>query len=717
MRRILTWRKRIPIPPGGHRNWAIEAFCKGVGSSLTSCFKDLGLNRLRFFPLAVLLVFLLIGCHQVVPKPVVIPDKQVVPIPKSSPADSDHKVAADKVATGNDNKVIIEDMGPAKPMKSDPPSVSTFALPSVALIVPEVLEKLEAVPAEPAKKKEPTPPKPVVTAKPDKVPANPVEKQPVGEAAAAEVKESKDPAKESPLTPQKIQSLLDEALDFCQAAQDFWQKGELENALEALDQAYSLILKIDSPDIKSELIQQKEDLRLIISRRILEIYASRNIVANGKHNAIPLLVNKYIQAEIDLFTTGREKKFFIDSYRRSGRYRDYIVSELRKAGVPEELSWLPLIESGFKVKALSRARALGLWQFIPSTGFKFGLKRDVFIDERLDPEKSTQAAITYLKELHQIFGDWTTALAAYNCGEGRVLRVIRGQNVNYLDDFWDLFERLPFETARYVPRFLATLHVLNNKERYGLDAVTVDPPFQFEISTVAKQMHLRDIANTIGMDMAGLTELNPELRYKILPRERYQLRVPTGKAEELLAKLDDIPISSRPRPAYVNHRVRAGESLSTIAHRYRTSVNSIARANNIHRHNFIVAGQRLKIPQGRSYQPPAQTIVPEKPPANHKVRSGNSLWNIAKRYGTTTKDIQELNKLNSTTLHIGQILHIPGHIEEGPPSEELKTYQVKHGDSPFKISQKFKMPLEQFLRINRLTPRSKIYPGQKLYIE
>ncbi len=250
------------------------------------------------------------------------------------------------------------------------------------------------------------------------------------EADNSAVSEQADQAK-------SIQPILDEALDFCRVSQDFWQKGELENALEALDQAYSLILNIDTSD-DPKLIQQKEDLRFMISKRILEIYASRHIVVNGDYNAIPMVMNKHVRAEIDRFTKKNEKSFFIESYKRSGRYRPMIVSALKEAGLPVELSWLPLIESGFKVNALSRARALGLWQFIPSTGYKFGLKRNQFIDERIDPVKATQAAISYLKELHQIFGDWSTVLAGYNCGEGQVLRVIRNQKVNYLDNFSDL---------------------------------------------------------------------------------------------------------------------------------------------------------------------------------------------------------------------------------------------------------------------------------------
>jgi len=515
-----------------------------------------------------------------------------------------------------------------------------------------------------------------------------------------------------------IQPVLDEALDFCRVSQDLWQKGELENALEALDQAYSLILNIDTLD-DPKLIQQKEDLRFMISKRILEIYASRHIVINGDHNAIPLVMNKHVQAEIDRFTKKNEKSFFIESYKRSGRYRPMIVAALKEAGLPVELSWLPLIESGFKVNALSRARALGLWQFIPSTGYKFGLKRNQFIDERIDPVKATRAAISYLKELHQIFGDWSTVLAGYNCGEGKVLRVIRNQNINYLDNFWDLYERLPQETARYVPRFLATLHIIKNLEKYGFDSLAFDPPWVYEVVSISKQVHLRNVAKRIGTTEKTLKELNPELRYHILPPEKYPLRIPPGKGKVLLAQLDKIPVSYPPQRAYIYHRVKRGESLSTIAKKYRTSVNSIARANNIRRKHFIVAGKKLKIPRkgtvvyrSKKYDKP----LPGRPSV-HTVKSGDSLWIIAKQYGTTTKKIQGLNNLKTTKLSIGQALKIPGFKDELPAGETLKTYAVKRGDSPFQIAQRHKMSLERFLRINRLTPRCKIYPGQTLYVE
>lgn len=520
------------------------------------------------------------------------------------------------------------------------------------------------------------------------------------------------------------QVLMDEALEFCQVAQEFWQQGDLDNALEALDQAYSLVLQTNGDD-DPKMAQQKEDLRYLIAKRIMEIYASRNIVVNGQHDPIPLVRNVHVEAEIKSLT-GPERSFFIASVERSGRYRPQIVEALRQAGLPEELSWLPLIESGFKVDALSSARALGLWQFIASTGYKFGLKRDVYIDERLDPEKATVAAIAYLKELHSLFGDWTTVLAAYNCGEGRVLRTIRTQNVNYLDNFWDLYERLPRETARYVPRFLATLHILKDPQAYGLGDMTPDSPLDYETAEVSRQVHLKDIAKAVGVEEETLRQLNPELRYRIVPGDGYTLRIPPGTADPLLASLDDLPVSApviaapKPQPTVVYHRVRKGENLSSIARRYGTSVDALMKANGLRRGNHIVAGRSLKVPTKgaatSSTVAVARSSSPRGATTRHVVRSGDSLWNLARRYGTTVPKIMAANNLSGQALSIGQQLVVPtGQAVEAPQS--LKTYDVRKGDTPVLIAKRFKMPLENLLRINRLTPRCTIYPGQTLKVQ
>ena len=470
------------------------------------------------------------------------------------------------------------------------------------------------------------------------------------------------------LASQKIQVTLDEALEHCRMAQEYRQNGNLDEALKSLDQAYSLILDINTDDMPA-FMQQKEDLRFMISKRILEIYASRSSVVIGNHKAIPIVMNKHTQKEIDLFTKGREKNYFIESYKRSGMYRQQIVAEFKAAGLPVELSWLPLIESGFKAKALSKARALGLWQFIPSTGYKFGLNRDTYIDERLDPLKATRAAILYLKELHSLFGDWATVLAAYNCGEGRVLRIIRSQNVNYLDNFWDLYEKLPRETARYVPRFLACLHIVSNLEKYGLDQITVDPPLEYETVSVRKQIQLEDAAKTMGIPEKALTNLNPELRYKILPEKEYFLKVPSKSGAVLLSKIDEIPASQVAKRNYLRHRVKPGESLSMIASRYRTSVRKIVNVNNIQKSSYIVAGTVLKIPQkGNAYiSRLGKRNEPDQKNGRyqtHKVRKGDSLWTISIMYGTTVNKIRRVNNLTNTTLRIGQVLKIPGDGEK-----------------------------------------------------
>ena len=417
--------------------------------------------------------------------------------------------------------------------------------------------------------------------------------------------------------------MLDSALEFCQVSNDFWDKGDLDNALEALDQAYALILKVNT-EKSADILQQRDDLRFTISKRIMEVYASKFIVANGLHTAIPLDMNNHVKKAISLFQ-GPERENFLNAYRRSGQYRPAILRALKEAGLPEELSWLPLIESGFKVRALSSARALGLWQFIASTGYRYGINRDRWVDERMDPEKSTAGAIAYLKDLHQIFGDWYTVLAAYNCGEGRVLRCIKTQRINYLDHFWDLYEKLPAETAFYVPKYLAVLHILKDPAAYGFVLPPVDKEIKTDVVVTNRQVNLRVMAEQIGVPYEELRDLNPALRYGSTPPGEYSFRVPLEKEKLLASVFESLPEWEPPVPDSVIHRVRKGETLSGISKKYRTSVQAIMGLNNLHSTRYLKVGWNLKIPVGRRYVSAVRAVSA---PVRHYVRKElrRSMW-------------------------------------------------------------------------------------------
>lgn len=517
----------------------------------------------------------------------------------------------------------------------------------------------------------------------------------------------------------KSQIILDSAIEFYQASIEFWQQGDIDNALAALDKAYSLILEVNL-DSDPDIFQQREDLRVTIAKRIVEVYASRTNKVNGYKNEIPLVMNKEVEKAIKSLT-GRDLNFFLNSYKRSGRFRPAIVEALRAEGLPEELSWLPLIESGYKTRALSSARALGMWQFIASTGYKFGLERTEWVDERMNPDKATIAAIAYLKELHGIFGDWTTALAAYNCGEGRVLRTIKRQRISYLDDFWDLYAKLPRETASYVPRFIAVLHIVNDPKKYGVELPQPDSEVKVETVTINKQVHLKTIASKIGVPHEELRSINTELRKQVTPNTPYALNLPEGKTDIFKTKLSEIPVYVPPVPAYIVHRVKSGESLSVIASKYNSSTKAIMRRNNLKKSSFIKAGWKLKIPtkswrSSAKKSPRKYTVKDKGNMREYAVRRGDSLWEIARSFNTTTKAIKTLNNLKTTKLRIGQVLLLPK-TTVLVSIAETEQYKVKNGDSPYLIAKRHKMKLSDLLKLNNLTPRSMIFPGQSILVK
>ena len=533
------------------------------------------------------------------------------------------------------------------------------------------------------------------------------------------------------------QEKAEKILALLEQADALWDKGDVENTLDTLDKAYALILEENG---NADTSRQKDDLRLLISKRILAVYSARQSITRGKTSEIPLKMNAEIEREIRSFQ-GPERDFFISSYRRAGIYREVILRELKMAGIPEEFIWLPLVESGYKINALSRARALGLWQFIPSTGYKFGLNRDEWIDERMDALKSTQAAIAYLKELHSMFGDWLTVLAAYNCGEGRVLRVISRQRINYFDRFWDLYRLLPQETARYVPRFLATLHIIKDPQKYGFELPAQDTAaFHFQEVKVDKMMKLQDIAAKLDVSEEMMWILNAELRHKITPDREYNLKIPRDAFEKFAQIVDGIPVAEKPRLAertlIARHKVKKGETLSSIAKRYGVSVSSLRSHNNMRASSILAAGRILTIPMPGAQKTASSRQAQKSNEAGltnegkYRVQKGDTLQTVARRFDVSVARIRELNNLQTDAIYAGQWLQ----IKESPKKKTQATlknkvltpedidalgtdkYVVTKGDNLYRIAMKNNINVARLKELNNLSDE-KITPGQILIVK
>jgi len=501
---------------------------------------------------------------------------------------------------------------------------------------------------------------------------------------------------------------LADALEAYESSEVFWQQGGFDDAFAALDRAYELMAAVPmngDPAVN----QEKDNLRRLISHRLVEIYASLQTTVGDMDRSIPLTVNDDVRAEIARFQ-GPERQFFLDSYSRSGLYRPMMLEALRKAGLPEQLSWLPLVESGFKARAFSSARALGLWQFISSTGYRYDLRRTPWVDQRMDPEAATAAAIGYLTDLHGLFGDWLTALAAYNCGENAVFRVIQRQPVAYFDRFWDLYQQLPRETRRYVPRFLAVLAILDDPAAYGFDDLPEPlPAVPVERYTVERALKLEALNDALSLPKGTLEGLNPELRLSATPPDPYALRVPAGTAASLAERIAALPEWAPAAQAITTHRVRRGDTLSRVAARYGTSVDQIMQLNHLRSAHRIFPGQQLQVPDrrgggGAAASAPAREV-------RLRVQPGDSLWSIAQRYGTTTARIRRDNGLAGDLLQPGQELVVNAGSRGGGGA-----YTVRRGDTLGSIARHHGVALGKLLHENDLSTRSTIFPGQTLRI-
>lgn len=453
---------------------------------------------------------------------------------------------------------------------------------------------------------------------------------------------------------------------------------------------------------------------------------------------VPMTDNKMTRMWVNYFL-GRGRKHMDVYLARSSRYLPMMKNVLREEGLPEDLVYVALIESGFSPKAHSHANAVGYWQFIHGTGKNFGLRIDGYVDERRDPVLSTRAAAAYFKSLYNLFGSWHLSLAAYNTGENRVKnRVMR----YYTRDFWELSRRnaLPKETRNYVPKFIAAAMIAKSPETYGFSSVAYEAPLEYDAVEATNPISLKALAERLNVNHEEMARLNPKFRGDYVPNypgDKMMIRVPKGYSEMAIAAIPNVQME---RPAYVfvdheYHRVRRGETLGHIARKYRTNVSNLRRLNKLSSRSLLRVGQRLKIPvrggyakqevaktetENESQTEAAVAPTPAQAVGYHTVRRGENLTLIARKYGVSVQELVRLNRLSKrSTLRVGQRLKLRSIETESSQSgvgSGESSHVVRRGESLTQIAQKHGVSLRLLEKQNKLTPQSTIKVGQRLDI-
>ncbi len=432
----------------------------------------------------------------------------------------------------------------------------------------------------------------------------------------------------------------------------------------------------------------------------------------------PIEMNEQVSNCVVYFqTVGRDP--FETYLRRSGKYLPMMKEIVASYGLPTDIAYLPLIESGFNPRAYSYAHASGPWQFISSTGRKYGLDRTMWVDERRDFEKATHSACRYLKDLYEMFDSWTLAFAAYNGGEGRVGRQIKRQNTR---DFWQL--RLHSQTRNYVPLFMAGLLIAKDPESYGFH-VEYDPPLEWDWVATNKPLELQDVARAFGVDKRVIADLNPELRRDVTPPDikPYRLRVPKGKGDLFASVYHSLPESERTN--FVMHTVRRGQTLSGIASRYGVRASEVAAHNKLRSKHFLRVGQRLEIPvpsaaianyssHSTSSSSSKSSSSSSSSGSKYRVKRGDTLWDLAKKFGTTTSAIRRANKMGAhSKLIAGRTISIPG---RGSSNSGSFWYTIRRGDTLTRIAKRYGIDLNSLKASNSSVNPDRIYVGQRILI-
>jgi membrane-bound lytic murein transglycosylase D len=447
---------------------------------------------------------------------------------------------------------------------------------------------------------------------------------------------------------------------------------------------------------------------------------------------LPIEINERVLGFLDYYQKGRGRASMALGLERVGRYQPMIERILKEEGVPLDLIFLCQAESAFEPRALSRAKAKGMWQFISSRGKEYGLRQTWWIDERSDPEKSTRAAARHLKDLYEEFGDWYLAMAAYNSGPFRVQRAMKRTGA---DTFWALADKraLPRETINYVPNILALTIIGKNPAKYGFD-VDPAPALETDRVSVDKATDLRVIAETIDLPIDDLRALNTHvLRWTTPPDDPdFQLILPKGYSEKFNEQMASLPDNKR--ILFREHIVRKGDTLGAIAKKYGASTTQLTQANNLGKKPVIRVGQTLIIPmsgvtppqlastssRGRStVRSAAKSVATSTVQAVwYTVRAGDTLTAIASRFNTTVTKLKSWNSLKSTRLPVGKKLVVAqaAQTSAAAPTSKKVVHQVKQGETLDQIASTYKTSVDAIISWNESDDLSVIHPGDRITI-